>query len=229
MNSSTDIDPLQGDRPRRVRKRGILKALQKQMEFYFGNANLRHDHFLRREIQNHPDGYVPLSMIAGFKRIEQISQDISLITKAVNNSDLLQLNEDSTMIRRNCPLPRSENVDSQTVYVERLPPYADQEWLKEVFSFCLLMIIIMIIIIIIIMMIIIIIIILPIVIGALGSVTNNVRKNLDKVDLHLGVDAIQKTCPLGTGPRYKVKNKGVLYRRTIIRRRTEVLPILDHG
>ena len=40
--------------------------------------------------------------------------------------------------------------------------------------------------------------ILPIVIGALGSVTNNVRKNLDKVDLHLGVDAIQKTCLLGT-------------------------------
>ena len=40
--------------------------------------------------------------------------------------------------------------------------------------------------------------ILPIVIGALGSVTNNLRKNLDKVDLHLGVDAIQKTCLLGT-------------------------------
>ena len=40
--------------------------------------------------------------------------------------------------------------------------------------------------------------ILPIVIGALGSVTNNVRKNLDKVDLHLGVDAIQRTCLLGT-------------------------------
>ena len=40
--------------------------------------------------------------------------------------------------------------------------------------------------------------ILPIVIGALGSVTNNVRKNFDKVDLHLGVDAIQKTCLLGT-------------------------------
>ena len=40
--------------------------------------------------------------------------------------------------------------------------------------------------------------ILPIVIGVLGSVTNNVRKNLDKVDLHLGVDAIQKTCLLGT-------------------------------
>ena len=40
--------------------------------------------------------------------------------------------------------------------------------------------------------------ILPIVIGALGTVTNNLRKNLDKVDLHLGVDALQTTCLLGT-------------------------------
>ena len=40
--------------------------------------------------------------------------------------------------------------------------------------------------------------ILPIVIGALGTVTSNLRKNLDKVDLHLGVDALQKTCLLGT-------------------------------
>ena len=40
--------------------------------------------------------------------------------------------------------------------------------------------------------------ILPIVIGALETVTNNLRKNLDKVDLHLGVDALQKTCLLGT-------------------------------
>ena len=40
--------------------------------------------------------------------------------------------------------------------------------------------------------------VLPIVIGALGTVTNDLRKNLDKVDLHLGVDGLQKTCLLGT-------------------------------
>ena len=40
--------------------------------------------------------------------------------------------------------------------------------------------------------------ILPIVIGALGIVKNNLRKNLDKVDLHLGVDVLQKICLLRT-------------------------------
>ena len=41
-------------------------------------------------------------------------------------------------------------------------------------------------------------IILPIIIGALGSVTKNLRKNPGKLDLNLGLDALQKTCLLGT-------------------------------
>ena len=41
-------------------------------------------------------------------------------------------------------------------------------------------------------------IILPIIIGALGSVTRNLRKILGKLDLNLGVDTLQKTCLLGT-------------------------------
>ena len=40
--------------------------------------------------------------------------------------------------------------------------------------------------------------ILPIIIGALGTVTKNLRKILGKLDLHLEVDALQKTCLLGT-------------------------------
>ena len=40
--------------------------------------------------------------------------------------------------------------------------------------------------------------ILAIIIRASGTVTNNLRKNLNKLDLHLGVDALQKTCLLGT-------------------------------
>lgn len=38
MNANTDIDSLQGDRPKRVRKRGILKALQNQVKYWNKNA-----------------------------------------------------------------------------------------------------------------------------------------------------------------------------------------------
>ena len=40
--------------------------------------------------------------------------------------------------------------------------------------------------------------ILPIVIGALGTVTGNVRRNLEKLGINLIVDVVQKTCLLGT-------------------------------
>ena len=52
--------------------------------------------------------------------------------------------------------------------------------------------------------------ILPIVIGALRTVTNNVRKNLDKVDLQLGLDALQKHVFLGqreSSGRFSIQSK----------------------
>ncbi|XP_065055325.1 uncharacterized protein LOC135683870 [Rhopilema esculentum] len=40
--------------------------------------------------------------------------------------------------------------------------------------------------------------IIPIVIGALGIVTNNVAKYLEKIDFKCGLDPLQKACLLGT-------------------------------
>ena len=40
--------------------------------------------------------------------------------------------------------------------------------------------------------------ILPIFIGALGTVTGNVRRHLEKLGINLSVDVLQKTCLLGT-------------------------------
>ena len=39
---------------------------------------------------------------------------------------------------------------------------------------------------------------LRIVMGALGTVTGNVKRNLDDLGINLSVDALQKTCLLGT-------------------------------
>ena len=40
--------------------------------------------------------------------------------------------------------------------------------------------------------------ILPIIIGALGSVTGRLQKVLDKLDYRNGLETIQKTCLLGS-------------------------------
>ena len=39
---------------------------------------------------------------------------------------------------------------------------------------------------------------LPIVIGALGTVAGNVQRNLEKLEINLSVDVVQKTGLLGT-------------------------------
>ena len=41
--------------------------------------------------------------------------------------------------------------------------------------------------------------IIPIVISALGTVTKNVAKYLEKIDFKSGLDPLQKACLLGTG------------------------------
>ena len=40
--------------------------------------------------------------------------------------------------------------------------------------------------------------ILPIAIGAVGTVTGKVRRNLENLGINLSVDVVQKTCLLGT-------------------------------
>lgn len=116
------------------RTKKIKAQLQEQVEFYFGNANLQKDRFMKQEISKHPDGFVAISLIASFNRMKQITDDIGLVVKAMKMSSMLEVSEDDTMVRRVTPVPEPRNVDAETIYIERLPPYADHDWLKEIFS-----------------------------------------------------------------------------------------------
>lgn len=116
------------------RTKKIKAQLQEQVEFYFGNANLQKDRFMKQEISKHPDGFVAISTIASFNRMKQITDDMSLVVKAMKMSSMLEVSEDDTMVRRTTPVPEPRNVDAETIYIERLPPYADHDWLKEIFS-----------------------------------------------------------------------------------------------
>ena len=41
-------------------------------EYYFSEANLQRDFFLRRKMS--PEGYLPISLIASFNRVQQLTQ-----------------------------------------------------------------------------------------------------------------------------------------------------------
>ncbi|XP_049835952.1 la-related protein 7 [Schistocerca gregaria] len=116
----------------RRRKKRIYKALKNQMEFYFGDANLTKDKFLIDLIEK--DKYVDLAIFLRFNKIRSLTSNIEDIAKALRDSEILSVTEDGTKVYRTTPIHIKENEEDCTIYVEQLPPDADHEWLKRVFS-----------------------------------------------------------------------------------------------
>ena len=75
----------------------VLKNYVKhQIEYYFSKENLQRDFFLRRKMTN--DGYLPISLVASFNRVQQLTQDITFIVESVVTSDIVEV-KDGLMIR----------------------------------------------------------------------------------------------------------------------------------
>ncbi|XP_065886873.1 la-related protein 7-like [Dysidea avara] len=116
------------------KKTKLLKTIQDQLEFYFGDSNLHKDRFLQKKIQEHPEGYVPIEVIASFNKMKSLTQDRTLIVKAMKNSSLLEVSADEQLVRRTTPLSELSNVDERTLYVENLPLDFTHETLKATFK-----------------------------------------------------------------------------------------------
>lgn len=58
--------------------------------YYFSTDNLCKDTFFRFHMDE--QGYVPVTFIASFKRVRELSQDISLVMKAMIDMEELELN-----------------------------------------------------------------------------------------------------------------------------------------
>ncbi|CAG8609767.1 8950_t:CDS:2 [Paraglomus brasilianum] len=83
-----------------------------QVEYYFGNKNLRTDTFLNREMKKDPNGWVSLDVLATFNKMK-VYPDRDLVVDALRQSpELLEVNEDGTKVRRKLPtlLPIPEQV-----------------------------------------------------------------------------------------------------------------------
>lgn len=67
-------------------------------EYYFSADNLQKDFFLRRKMDN--EGFLPVTLIAGFPRVRTLSLDIILITNSLKDSDKVELSSDELKV--NC-------------------------------------------------------------------------------------------------------------------------------
>ncbi|CAG2114437.1 unnamed protein product, partial [Medioppia subpectinata] len=128
------------ERHGRKRKKRLLNTIREQIEFYFSDANLRHDRFMRQLIgAEDPDlkgrQAVDLNEFLKFNKISEMTQNIRDISLALERSKCLSLDEKSDKVQRMEPfVTRDVNCDDLTIYVERLPPNADHHWIRSVFA-----------------------------------------------------------------------------------------------
>ncbi|KAL3530103.1 hypothetical protein ACH5RR_009425 [Cinchona calisaya] len=66
--------------------------IMKQIEYYFSDENLQNDHYLLALMDDH--GWVPISIIADFKRVKKMSTDIPFILDALQASSTIEVQGD---------------------------------------------------------------------------------------------------------------------------------------
>ncbi|XP_066598042.1 la-related protein 1B-like isoform X2 [Prorops nasuta] len=63
--------------------------IRKQIEYYFSEENLLRDFFLRRKMD--AQGFLPITLIASFHRVQTLTMDVALVIEAIQESDKLEL------------------------------------------------------------------------------------------------------------------------------------------
>lgn len=79
----------------------IKDYVKKQIEYYFSEANLEGDFFMRRKMDK--EGYLPISLVASFQRVQSLTNNIDLIIQALKNSAELELLDDAKVRTKNAP------------------------------------------------------------------------------------------------------------------------------
>lgn len=70
----------------------IKECIKKQIEYYFSEENLNRDFYLRRKMD--PEGFLPVTLIASFHRVQALTADLTIIITAIQESDKLELVDD---------------------------------------------------------------------------------------------------------------------------------------
>ncbi|CEF67260.1 La-related protein 1 [Strongyloides ratti] len=75
----------------------IKDCILRQIEYYLSEENLIKDFFIRRKMDE--NGYISLSLVAGFPKIKNLTNDINLVIEAMKCSTTLEMSDDYQFIR----------------------------------------------------------------------------------------------------------------------------------
>ncbi|KAI3699438.1 hypothetical protein L2E82_43751 [Cichorium intybus] len=113
----------------------VILYLGMKVEYYFSDENLRTDKFLLKYLAKDEEGYVPVAVIASFKKMKKLTHHKSFIVVALKESFLLTLSSNEKKVKRVHPFPLTEALDIElcTILVENLPEDQTIENMKKIF------------------------------------------------------------------------------------------------
>ncbi|XP_020686314.1 la-related protein 6B isoform X1 [Dendrobium catenatum] len=114
----------------------VVQKITKQVEYYFSDANLATTEHLMRFISKDPDGFVPISVVASFKKIKALVHNNFLLANALRTSSKLVISDDGKKVRRLQPFTEAdvEELQSRIVVAENLPEDHSYQNLMKIFS-----------------------------------------------------------------------------------------------
>uniref|UniRef100_A0A2K5CJ06 Uncharacterized protein n=1 Tax=Aotus nancymaae TaxID=37293 RepID=A0A2K5CJ06_AOTNA len=125
------------EKKKRSQVKQVLAGIAKQVDFWFGDANLHKDRFLWEQIEKSRDGYVDISLLVSFNKMKKMTADGKLIARASRSSAVVELDLEGTRTRRRKPPgERPKDEDGHTVHVELLPKSVNHSWIARVFGKC---------------------------------------------------------------------------------------------
>jgi len=109
-----------GNEEERANSENISK-LRKQIEYYFGDFNLPCDRFMNKVIKENKDGWFPAETLLKFKRIKDAEVGLCQIIECCLDSDVVQVNDAQTHIKRKHPLMGSSWIKERTIQAKGFP------------------------------------------------------------------------------------------------------------
>lgn len=132
----TPSQPASGKEGREPLSDEIIQKITKQVEYYFSDINLATTEHLMRFISKDPEGYVPINIIAAFKKIKALIQNNSQLAIALRTSSKLVVSDDGKRVKRQLPFTEAdmEELQSRIVVAENLPEDHCYQNLMKIFS-----------------------------------------------------------------------------------------------
>ncbi|MCO5574234.1 hypothetical protein L7F22_028016 [Adiantum nelumboides] len=130
-----DLSAAQSGTTKPVLTEELRAKIVKQVEFYFSDTNLPTDHHLMKFVKKDPEGFVPIAIVANFRKVRNLMKNYALVATALRSSKQLVVSADGKKVRRLHSLPPIdlEEIQSRTVVAENLPADHSIESMEQLF------------------------------------------------------------------------------------------------